>query len=96
MKNEGEYGGVPPVESTDAGRPDSSYPGDVERRNEVFRDAMVRATEKQKEGARARAALARLQRPKVEVTGGTTSWGFVFPALVAGLWAVNFVISGGK
>jgi len=65
-----------------------------ERQNGVFRDAMVRAAEKQKEGARARAALARLQRQKVEVSTGSTSWGLVLPVLVAGLWLVNVTLFG--
>ena len=66
------------------------------RQNEVFRDAMLRAAEKQKEGARARAAMARLQRQKVEVSSSGASWGVLFPALVAGLWVINFAIMGGK
>ena len=86
-RNEGVYGGVPPV---DAPR------GDAEAEKDAFRSAMARATEKQKEGQRSRAAMARQARPKIEVPGasGGPDWGTIFPVAVAVLWVVNFTLFG--
>ena len=86
-RNEGVYGGVPPV---DAPR------GDAEAERDAFRSAMARATEKQKEGQRSRAAMARQARAKIEAPSAGTgpSWSTIFPVAVAALWAVNFALFG--
>ena len=82
------YGGVPPV--------DASVVGDAEAEKEAFRAAMARAAERQKEGQRSRATIARQTRQKLpdEAAGGGLSWSTIFPVAVVGLWVVNFTVFG--
>lgn len=77
-RNEGVYGGVGPVDPAS---------------EEAFREAMHRSAARVKDGARARASLARLHRAQVDVPPeGTLSFKVALPLIAAGIWAVNFVL----
>ena len=88
-RNEGTYGGVPPVDAAAA-----AAAGDEDAEREAFRSAMARAAEKQREGQRSRASAARAQRPKVDVgdAQGGIPWATVFPVAVVVLWGVNMFL----
>jgi curved DNA-binding protein CbpA len=104
VRNEGSFGGFGPVVqrptsvydapadwasvrgsgpnelSTAAGEFDSAS---------AFRQSMVRANERQKDSARVRAAMARMNRPRISVT--PTGMGFGATVAGLGIWLVNYV-----
>lgn len=57
----------------------------------AFRASMQRANDRQKDGARVRAAMARMNRPRVEVPDqGTSLLKMAVPLAVLGIWGVNY------
>jgi curved DNA-binding protein CbpA len=57
----------------------------------AFRASMARASERQKDGARLRAAMQRMNRPRVDVPDQTASiMKMALPVLVVGVWGFNY------
>ena len=55
--------------------------------------SMLRAAEKQKDVARFRATMARMQRPTVDVPPpGVNLNAILVPAAVVGIWVVNYLL----
>ncbi len=101
-RNEGIYGGYAPPDAP-AGGAGAHYDGssglgargpiNPQDQQEAFRVSMYRAAERQKDGARFRAAMARMQRPQIEVPPpGRALRALLVPAAVVGIWVVNYML----